>query len=135
LLDIFAVNLRIWLDPVVEVVFGAEEVPPAAEGEVFVDEEDGEEQEVEAVHVAAQDHQEDVEGEVPDLTAKDWRKMTSEYRDLVSLESKLTCSGLNRKPVLMPNLGMELMMFLRRIWRGLMTTMMMTRVLTPTRVS
>jgi hypothetical protein len=84
-----------------------------------VDEEDGEEQEVEAVHVAAQDHQEDVEGEVPDLTAKDWRKMTS----------------LNRKPVLMPNLGMELMMFLRRIWRGLMTTMMMTRVLTPTRVS
>lgn len=63
--------MGIWLDHVVEVVFGAEEVRPVAEGEVFVDGEDGEEHEVEAVHVEDQDPREDVEGEAPDLTAKD----------------------------------------------------------------
>jgi hypothetical protein len=67
----FVSIVGIWLDHVVEVVFGVEEVRPVAEGEVFVDGEDGEEHEVEAEHVADQDPRETVEGEAPDLTAKD----------------------------------------------------------------
>lgn len=52
----------------VEEVFEAGEVRPVAEGEVFVD---AEEHGVEEVPVEVQVHQEDVEGEVPDLTVKD----------------------------------------------------------------